>query len=157
MKGPLIWGDITLVILEWSSKIMCQSWRLLSCHTAECVKEVVEVMEWEIPENKVGVIISNNRSNAVAAFKSHFEEQEMKRNAFCLSYWKWNGRRRGGIQNPVGYLGWVGYTMSIFSIDTLITTPGSSASIQSTAVGNAISKCNRLADKTWSKKCCCIF
>ena len=79
MKGPLIWGDITLVIPEWSSKIMCQSWRLLSCHTAECVKEVVEVMEWEIPENKVGVIITNNRSGSI---QSHFEEQEMKRNAF---------------------------------------------------------------------------
>ena len=45
-------------------------------------------MEWEIPENKVRVIVTNNRSNVVAAFKSHFEEQEMKRNAFFLSCWK---------------------------------------------------------------------
>ena len=36
-------------------------------------------MEWEIPENKVGVIITNNRSGSI---QSHFEEQEMKRNAF---------------------------------------------------------------------------
>ena len=43
------------------------------------MKEVVEevLKEWEIPETKVRVIITDNRSNMVAAFKSFFEE-EMK-------------------------------------------------------------------------------
>ena len=53
--------------------------RLLDRHTAEHVKEVVEevLKEWEISETKVRVIITDNGSNMVAAFKSLFEE-EMK-------------------------------------------------------------------------------
>lgn len=54
--------------------------KLLGRHTAEHVNEVVEgvMKEWEIPENKVRVIVTDNGSNMVAAFKSHFEEEEMK-------------------------------------------------------------------------------
>ena len=33
--------------------------------------------EWEIPESKVRVIVTDNGSNMVAVFKSHFEEEEM--------------------------------------------------------------------------------
>ena len=54
--------------------------RLLGHHTAEHVKEVVEevMKEWEIPESKVRVIVTDNGSNMVAVFQTHFEEEEMK-------------------------------------------------------------------------------
>ena len=54
---------------------------LLLSDTAEHVKEVVEevMKEWEIPENKVNVIVTDNGSNMVAALKSHFEEEMKKK------------------------------------------------------------------------------
>ena len=50
--------------------------RLLGSHTAEVVKETVEevMKEWQIPTNKVNAIVTDNGSNMVAAFRSHFEE-----------------------------------------------------------------------------------
>ena len=49
-------------------------------HTAENVREVVEevMKEWGIAESKVRVIITDNGSNMVAAFKTHFDEEEVE-------------------------------------------------------------------------------
>ena len=67
VTGPPIWGDGTLLAHQKHCVTLAVR-RLLGCHTAECVKEVVEkVMEWEIPESKVGVIVMDNRSNMVPA------------------------------------------------------------------------------------------
>ena len=64
---------------HWKHCVTLAVRRLLGCHTAEHVKEVVEELmkEWEIPESKVRVIVTDNGSNMVAVFKSHFEEEEM--------------------------------------------------------------------------------
>ena len=53
---------------------------MVESHTAEHIREVVEEVtkEWEIPEKKVRVIVTDNGSNMVAAFKSHFEEEEVE-------------------------------------------------------------------------------
>ena len=54
---------------------------MLGSHTAEHVREAVEkvMKEWEIPENKVRVIVTDNGSNMVAAFKSYFEEEDIEK------------------------------------------------------------------------------
>ena len=71
------WGDSTLSPVMIIGSIVL----LLLSDTAEHVKEVVEevMKEWEIPENKVNVIVTDNGSNMVAAFKSHFEEEMKKK------------------------------------------------------------------------------
>ena len=51
--------------------------RMASPHIAERVLEVIEevLTEWEIPYSKVSAILTDNRSNMVAAFRAHFQNE----------------------------------------------------------------------------------
>ena len=46
-----------------------------SPHTGENIRQLVDdiLTEWEIPPQKVAAVITDNGSNMLAAFKTHFE------------------------------------------------------------------------------------
>jgi hypothetical protein len=54
--------------------------RMVGSHTAEHVRETVGevIKEWEISVSKVRVIVTDNGSNMVAAFKDYFEPEEIE-------------------------------------------------------------------------------